>query len=299
MNDLYIISTLSNMHVGSGNVSFGVIDNLIQRDVISDHPNINASGLKGALREFFNHYYPIRNEKNIEDEKKKERFITSIFGSSPKEKEELKSGAFRFFDANLLSMPIRSNKTSYLMATCSDIINDILGKIDDFAVADIDEIKKVLSNLQNKIPEKNVWVFDEKFNNCVLEDFDFNFTTIDKSIEFKDDLPLLEKLFGTPLVLLNNIDFKTICGDDYLPVIARNNLEDGKSQNLWYEQVLPRLSRLYCIIMKDTADSADITFFDSKLNENIIQIGANASIGYGFCKMRLLSNLLKINNHEN
>jgi CRISPR-associated protein Cmr4 len=299
MNDLYIISTLSNMHVGSGNVSFGVIDNLIQRDVISNHPNINASGLKGALREFFNHYYPIRNEKNIEDEKKRERFITCIFGSSPKEKEELKSGAFRFFDANLLSMPIRSNKTSYLMATCSDIINDILGKIDDFAVADIDEIKKVLSNLQNKIPEKNVWVFDEKFNNCVLEDFDFNFTTIDKSIEFKDCLPLLEKLFGTPLVLLNNNDFQTICSDDYLPVIARNNLEDGKSQNLWYEQVLPRLSRLYCIIMKDTADSADITFFDSKLNENIIQIGANASIGYGFCKMRLLSNLLKINNHEN
>ena len=33
--ELYVISAYSNMHVGSGEMNFGVIDNLIQRDVVT------------------------------------------------------------------------------------------------------------------------------------------------------------------------------------------------------------------------------------------------------------------------
>ena len=47
---MYVINTLSNMHVGSGEVNYGVIDNLIQRDSVTNLPNINYSGLKGAIR---------------------------------------------------------------------------------------------------------------------------------------------------------------------------------------------------------------------------------------------------------
>ena len=50
---MYVINTLSNMHVGSGEVNYGVIDNLIQRDSVTNLPNINSSGLKGAIREYF------------------------------------------------------------------------------------------------------------------------------------------------------------------------------------------------------------------------------------------------------
>ena len=33
---MYVINTLSNMHVGSGEVNYGVIDNLIQRDSVTN-----------------------------------------------------------------------------------------------------------------------------------------------------------------------------------------------------------------------------------------------------------------------
>ena len=36
---MYVINTLSNMHVGSGEVNYGVIDNLIQRDSVTNLPN--------------------------------------------------------------------------------------------------------------------------------------------------------------------------------------------------------------------------------------------------------------------
>lgn len=40
------------MHVGSGDASYTLIDNQVQRDVITGFPTINSSSLKGSLRSF-------------------------------------------------------------------------------------------------------------------------------------------------------------------------------------------------------------------------------------------------------
>lgn len=72
--------------------------------------------------------------------------------------------------------------------------------------------------------------------------------------------------------------FETLCSDDNLPIIARNCLENGESVNLWYEQVLPSQSVLATIIQTVKKDDLDM------LNGEIVQIGANATIGYGYCK---------------
>lgn len=72
--------------------------------------------------------------------------------------------------------------------------------------------------------------------------------------------------------------FETLCSDDNLPIIARNCLNNGESANLWYEQVLPSQSVLATIIQ--TNDENDL----EELNGAIVQIGANATIGYGYCE---------------
>ena len=69
-----------------------------------------------------------------------------------------------------------------------------------------------------------------------------------------------------------------LCHDDNLPIIARNVLENGESKNLWYEQVLPAEAVLYTIIQEEGNDVAEA------LDGQIVQIGANATIGYGYCK---------------
>jgi len=51
--ELYKITAMTNMHVGSGDMNFGVIDKLVQRDSLTGYPVIYSSSLKGALREFF------------------------------------------------------------------------------------------------------------------------------------------------------------------------------------------------------------------------------------------------------
>lgn len=72
-------------------------------------------------------------------------------------------------------------------------------------------------------------------------------------------------------------NFQELCDNEHLPIIARNKLNNGESDNLWYEQILPSKSVLGTII--DTNEQNLV----EALNGRIIQIGANATVGYGYC----------------
>lgn len=63
-----------------------------------------------------------------------------------------------------------------------------------------------------------------------------------------------------------------------LPIIARNHLNNGISDNLWYEEFVPRGSVFYTVIMTPEKECA-LNFGEP------VQIGGNASIGYGFTKI--------------
>ena len=80
-----------------------------------------------------------------------------------------------------------------------------------------------------------------------------------------------------------------------LPVISRNYLESGESKNLWYEEVVPRLTQFYFPVMEEDRDADD---FESKLSDSLIQFGGNASIGYGYSKIEPIL-LLNLKSYEN
>ena len=303
--NMYIINALSNMHVGSGDVNFGVIDNLIQRDVITLLPNINSSGLKGAIREFFKNYY---NEDN------KAEFIKSVFGSEPKEtvsdeggtdeekdnnanntgnkskkKKSNQQGAFRFFEANLLSIPVRSDNVPYFMATSTNVVKELLFKAENFDIS-LGDFEDPLRKLAAFVVEdRNPVVFNKTYEGSIIEEHSW------KSIFMENNqLEMLERFFGAPLILLSDKDLSSVCDNNNLPVIARNNLENGQSQNLWYEQILPRFSKLYFTLIKEQpVKPIDDLFeiFDQNIENNVIQIGANATIGYGYCRIKNINNI--------
>ncbi|MGI6370621.1 MAG: type III-B CRISPR module RAMP protein Cmr4 [Ignavibacteria bacterium] len=109
-------------------------------------------------------------------------------------------------------------------------------------------------------------------------------------IELNEDNNSLIKELKTTLGLKNRIDvkksdkeFEELCSDNNLPIIARNYLENGMSSNLWYEQILPAETVFYTII----DDKKDGKLFE-KLGkqDSFVQIGANATIGYGYCKFK-------------
>ena len=267
----FIIEALSNLHVGSGEINYGLIDNLIQRDSITELPNINSSSLKGALREYFKRLE--EKGKNKDCDGKVLWTVTDIFGSDPKEDDlsKRKQGSVRFFEAELLSIPIRCDDKPYEMVTSGEILKGLKEKLDAFGcfTSDEDILRKKLNSTIRKIK---------------------------KNEDRKNGLNALAPLFGAPLRDIDHADFKQKCSDEELPVISRNNLENGQSANLWYEQVLPKRSRLGFICLgKDKNPVKDgIDYFEEfskELGKAQLQIGANATIGYGYCKIMDIQSL--------
>ena len=115
--DLYTIDTLSNLHVGSGDINFDIIDNQVQRDPVSTLPNINSSSLKGAFREAF-------------DKNSSKTLINYIFEGEG----DHGTGAYSFFEAQLLTRPVRSSKKAYFNATSPAVLKSLLNTINDFEI---------------------------------------------------------------------------------------------------------------------------------------------------------------------
>lgn len=266
---LYTIKTLTNLHAGSGDANFDIIDNQVQRDAITTLPNINSSSLKGAFREHFTQF-----DAN--------GMINYIFGPESTSDDNHQTGAYSFFEAKLLTRPIRSNAKYFFNATGPAVISEFLKSCELFQISLDSELKNVLQKLSELKPTKP-FIFED-IKGAFLED---------EMAEFKQfDTSKLVSFLGKDLALLSDENFKALA----LPVLARNKLENGESKNLWYEEVVPKESKFYFFIAKpenlDVKDNSQkIEGFERRFdNEEIIQIGANKSIGYGFCKISHIKN---------
>ncbi len=275
----FSIRNITNMHVGTGDTTFGVVDKLVQRDPITEYPIIYSSSLKGAIREYFMEYLDMEYS-NMD-------LINYVFGkdsnnSGQKNNEgKTTSGNYRFFQANLLAIPVRSNVKPYFMATTPSLLKDFLTNIKTFGIVDnkIDknQLKEIDKNQLKEIEKLSMITPDEK---SVLIKGELKAKIEDWKTKNDNNIPENIKFLGSNIALFSENNFKQLVQS--LPVIARNNLENGQSKNLWYEEIVPRESRFYFIVGFGQEYENE---FKKKLEAGNVQIGGNASIGYGFTKI--------------
>ncbi|WHZ09640.1 MAG: CRISPR-associated RAMP Cmr4 [Burkholderiaceae bacterium] len=98
---LYAVSPV---HMGAGQ-AVDVIDNPIQRERHTKHPCFAGSGIKGAVR----HSYQALGGDEAD--------IARLLGPDSNS-GDLHAGAVSFGDAQMLALPVRSLKGSYVYATC-------------------------------------------------------------------------------------------------------------------------------------------------------------------------------------
>ncbi|MDP0505812.1 MAG: type III-B CRISPR module RAMP protein Cmr4 [Fusobacterium sp. JB019] len=267
--DLYIIECVTNLHVGSGDNDFGLIDNRVQRDVITGYPTINASSLKGAFASHFN------NEKD----KKRTKEGEAIFGrgndtKKDEDKNFIGQGKYKFFPANLLAIPVRSSSRPYYLVTSDQIIEDY------------NEIHTLFKGEESNLKSNK----DNKKENLDLEGEEVKA----EKINFREK----------DIYVIEDKEFSKIV--ENLPVIARNHLDNGESKNLWYEEIVPRKSIFYFGIDKGVAEEGTkyeedfnneilFEYKDSEGNKkgekNIIHIGGNVTVGFGACKIMKLGDI--------
>jgi len=256
----YKITTKSNTHVGSGQNNYGIVDNIVQKDYLTEFPCINSTSLKGALREY------------VEEIIKDDNLATTIFGSKPTEKDnsKLSQGSHYFHQAFLLSFPMRSNTTQFFNATCPLILQDVKLALETCnketnkdLIYEIDELLKITIEPNNPISDTKPDAIIEKHG----------IKTNKTEISFSANL---KSIFGNPLIIMHNDTFQEIVKK--LPIITRNQLENGQSANLFYEEVVPRETRFGFLLAANSINDR----FDAIKS---FQIGANATVGYGYCSL--------------
>jgi CRISPR-associated protein Cmr4 len=95
---LLFLYAISPVHMGAGQ-AVGVIDNPIQRERHTDHPNIAGSGLKGALR----HHLEGVWDRSL---------VARLFG--PENSASDYAGCVSFGDAQLVAFPVRSLERAFV-----------------------------------------------------------------------------------------------------------------------------------------------------------------------------------------
>ena len=264
-HQFYKIITKSNTHVGSGQNSYGIVDNVVQKDYINNHPCINSTSLKGALREYF------ENQLSLS-----EVDIYNIFGSKPTENDntKLQPGSHYFHQAYLLSYPMRSNMAQYFDVTCPTILQHLYNELERNQNATFDALKNELKNLLDKAEIKDIEKtkpISDTTPDAIIEKHTIQTKKVADIFSTE-----IKKIFGNNLVVMHNDEFNSIVKK--LPIITRNQLENGQSANLFYEEVVPRETIFGFFISAKNID----THFSEIKN---VQIGANATVGYGFCSL--------------
>lgn len=264
---MYRIRALTNLHVGSGDQNFGIVDKLVQRDTVSRLPVIRASSFKGSLKEYSNEV----SDAGVET------LLQNIFG------EESNPGSVNFFSARLLAIPVRSTFRPYLIATCPMILKEMLelAKVFGIKITKQKDISK-LSNYGFE-GEKEFVFFEQGIQaGNMIEEYEIN----DKNTVYGNAENSCFPFLGFTkegFVLIRDDVFQQICLD--LPVVARNRLDDNN--NLWYEELVPRLAEFFTFLSGVKHDiNVMESIFEKTTSSLPVQIGANASVGMGFCSIK-------------
>ncbi|MBK9961553.1 MAG: type III-B CRISPR module RAMP protein Cmr4 [Saprospiraceae bacterium] len=264
--DLYIIRCLTNLHAGSGDSTYGIIDKEVQKDPITKYPVIHASGLKGAFRELFEYH-------NLPG-------VKEIFGSDSKANEAngMQAGKYFFMEAQMLFLPVRSNRMPFYYATSPDILKRFIQEQEDFGTGNEKFFKSAFQPLLDYTPAiDKPLIFNSDKSTVNIDEYEAG---IENEILVNlGDMPINEQNVAS----FHQKDIRSICSR--LPVMARNYLENGISGNLWYEEVVPKETHFYFYLSHPESNN----LFEEGL-KNIavnfkVQIGGNASVGYGLCKI--------------
>ena len=279
------------LHAGSGD-ALGVVDLPIQRERHTGFPKIEASSLKGALRESF--------EGKAGDRKNHE--IISMFGPEDEQaRENPHSGAIAFTDGRLLLFPVKSAKGVFAYTTCPQILEKFKKEMILAGITDMPEPPK-----ENTVPDKSGLLVNP--NSVVLEEYTFDVNKSSDEIKKCGELAswLAKKLFSnspelsywqkklsTDLIVLSDDDFKDMV-NLFTEVITRTqiNNETGtvKDGALFTEEFLPQESILYSLVMaspefkKEGKAAEDVMGFFEKGLSPVFQLGGNSTLGKGLLR---------------
>ncbi|MFW6348488.1 MAG: type III-B CRISPR module RAMP protein Cmr4 [Cyclonatronaceae bacterium] len=281
----------TSVHVGGGE-SVGTIDLAIAREKYTDFPFIPSSGVKGALRAWFEAHGGKENPTYGPGK------ISQLFGSAAGEGDSEEgvsdhAGALVFTDARILLFPVRTLKGVFAWITCPMVLERLkrdmamAGRSSDLEIPKVaagtiiapEDSECVLDGNQAVLEEYTFKV--EKKNLSGLTDFLAKAFPSSKEYEYwRDKLP-------TNLLLLSDDDFKDFAktSTEIQTRIKIDSETKTVAQGaLFYQENLPADSLMYAVTAAQEMrgmKSDEVMNTVHALKGQRVQLGGDESVGKG------------------
>jgi len=278
---------LTSAHVGSGdNLSY--IDMPIQREIHTNFPKIEASSLKGSLRNAM--------RSNGTEEK-----VNAILGSWDNGNV---ASAVAISDAKILFFPVKSAKGVFAWVTCPMTMRRFMqdcGMLDDCEFGknleslDLSDAALTCGSCTLVLNQKKIMLEEAVFESRVDAEFE---KWIESSIKYfpTDEIMIKEEAFKKRVVMVSDDDFEYFVSQS-TEVVTRIRINPEtkiiEPGALFTEEYLPPESILYSLlfITDEKKKEGGLTAKEIEKNmgrmikNNLLQIGGNATLGKGLFKI--------------
>ncbi|MFW6271866.1 MAG: type III-B CRISPR module RAMP protein Cmr4 [Desulfosalsimonas sp.] len=278
---------VSPVHAGSG-ASTSAVDLPIQRERHTHWPHIQASGVKGALRD---HYRKFAGEEQ-------KQTINFIFGSDKENDKNQEGhdgdhpGAISVSDAKLLAFPMRSNVAPFVWVTCPSVLQRLQN---DLAFVQFEVINDPPA-IENDKAIAITGRYDQE--TIVLEDAVVNIASAESKVALPSGFPSLDRL------LLISDQMFDYCVSSCTEIQTQIKIDSEKGTaddgSLRYQELLPADSLMYSLVYYSRANGLSdfqaetIQTHIEDVIKDFIQIGGDETLGRGICKI----DWLKSNNGQ-
>ena len=293
------------MHVGAGS-SVGVVDLPVIRERATGYPVVPGSSLKGVLADLWSEDWE-RVETKVKDERtgeekikvsivrKKDSNLIRLFGSD--DANAACAGALLVGESRILTFPVRSARGGFAWLTCPLVLNRLKR---DFAPKM--DLSAVELGTEEKCFAPETLVLDGA---VILEEYAYG---------KKDDVPssVLETLAtvsADPLWLHELKEHLAVVPDDIFKYFVLNACEVAQHVKiddetgvasdgaLFVQENVPSEAMFTCLVRAVNRPkmeaAAALAALEKKLqdNGNLLQLGADATTGLGWCS----ASLVKVN----
>lgn len=272
---LILLHALTPVHVGTGQAVANV-DLPIAREKATGFPIIPASAFKGVLRDS---YLTLNNQGELQEPD----WVKQAFGSQEA------AGDWMFTDLRILCLPVRSFYGVFAYATCPLILQRLQRAAHAMSVSGLDNLDITVNALEIAVPGETELQHQHK---VYLEDIDLNCSLgqreraqhigqrLAEILFDESDRPMFLKRFA----IVSNETFNFL-SETATEIAARVRLEDEVKTvaegGLWYEESVPAEAIFYGFVSQ-TRGSVPLSCIP---NRQLIQIGGDATIGRGLCKV--------------
>lgn len=304
---LLFLHAETGVHAGSGQ-SLGAIDLAIQRERYTGYPMIAASGVKGALRDWFSRKY--EPQENAEGKKKPAPQVAAAFGPDTDDASD-HAGAVATTDARVLLFPVRSARGVFAWTTSPTALARLKRDLKLTPWTDDPPEAPHFDDDETVVGSPDCAVKDAQ--GVLLEEYHFTFQSSDAVSTLAEWLVRCalpegdeyqfwrDHLAARLLILPDNVfrDFVEHATEVQARVKLKTDTKTVAKGALFYQENLPADTLLYAAVLatddlsgwrRDGAEmkAADLLDLLRELDGERIQLGGDETIGKGICCVRFL-----------